>query len=181
MSSFEDIDMSEGKKNCIPHGDFSIVKKPAQRVTKHAVFEMTERKMIEDDSREEYPHDLLSTSIDNPKGDLEQRAQDKVILSRIDHAVQSLHNISENSEDLDLELLMHLNGAPDGNGHLILQHQRENSSVPEPENCSKISMLKSVGNGGGAHTKNQSRGGIVVSNNVFSYGQSSFKSSRVVN
>ena len=32
MSSFEDIDMSEGAKNYIPQGDFSIVKKPAQRM-----------------------------------------------------------------------------------------------------------------------------------------------------
>ncbi len=71
---------------------------------------MTEKKII-DNSRDECPHDLLSTSIDNPKNEQEMRVHDKVILSRIDHAPQSQHNISENSEDLDLELLMHLNGS----------------------------------------------------------------------
>ena len=53
---------------------------------KPTVFEMSEKKNSDNDrihSRDEFRHDLLSTSIDNTKTEKEHGV---VILSRIDHA-----------------------------------------------------------------------------------------------
>lgn len=114
MSSFEDQDMSEGLKNFIPLGDFSIIKKPSQTMQKPTVFEMSEKKVSDDEqvhSRDEFPHDLLSTSIDNPKP---ENKHGVVILSRIDHANSSLHNESKGSEDMELELLRNFNASDSG-------------------------------------------------------------------